>query len=92
MSSLIVLKSQSQESLGGGWRTGEWEKGERKTSRRRTKGEIQERGREPEDPGGLGVGVGESKTLEQRGKQGRATLCSAAHHGQGSTRARPTPL
>jgi hypothetical protein len=67
MSSLIVLKSQSQESLGGGWRTGEWGKGERKTSRR-TKGEIQERGREPEDPGGLGVGgpevgVGESTTL-----------------------------
>lgn len=35
MSSLIVLKSQSQESLGGGRRTSEWGKGERKTSRRR---------------------------------------------------------
>lgn len=35
MSSLIVLKSQSQESFGGGWRTSEWGKGKRKTSRRR---------------------------------------------------------
>lgn len=35
MSSLIVLKSQSQESFGGGWRMSEWGKGKRKTSRRR---------------------------------------------------------
>lgn len=69
---------------------------ERPAGEERTKGEIQERGREPEDPGGLGVGCwGEHDPgTARKAGQGRATLRGggAAHHGQGSIRARPKPL
>lgn len=94
MSSLIVLKSQSQESFGGGWRTSEWGKGEKRPAgEERTKGEIQERGREPEDPRGLGVCAGESRTpgaREQTG-QGHTLQRGAPWTGLGAGAAH-TPL
>lgn len=53
MSSLIVLKSQSQESLGGGWRTGEWGKGGEKDQQKKNKRRNPRKGkgtRGPERP------------------------------------------
>lgn len=94
MSSLIVLKSQSQESLGeGGERASGGRGKERPAGEERTKGEIQDRGREPEDPEGLGVCAGENTTPggRKQTRQGHTLQCGAPRTGLGAGAAH-TPL
>lgn len=97
MSSLIVLKAQSQErGRRVDWPVGEGEKDQQETKEQKQKPKKWKRNngtRAAKEPGARREQEsGRARDLGKRAQSGRGRGRSVAHHGQGSAPPRPTPL